>query len=792
MNYRHCLIGLILTHLIFFNQVLVRGEVIFPHANDAEVTGLTATPDHYLANRKFSDQSSVYIPEINHHLNGKSHQWLSTWNPAVQLGRPTFQLSALGKAYPITHLLAWFTQNPFRLYTTLTILTVFLTSIFFFLYLKALQLSPLACLVPSLGLSLGIYVSYWLTFIMFVSTLCWSAGLLWFMTKLTRRRSLWSVLGISFATYNLLLSGYPQLIILCAYIITIQVLVNCRHYWTNWQDFLIKGGLLISAVISGAIAALPVYLDVVLNAQQSARLAVSDQFFLTVLPRLENLTDFGLFLITIVDPFIYGIPISQTYPLTFFNHSSFYNGLSLSPLHFFLFILSFHPILLRQFWYWHLFAVLCLIGTLYPPAYLFAVHALGFQFSRTVLLSGSIIVALILIAHTIDFLSSQRPDLKVQSWRGDWRGEMRSRLPRLPWNSSNCIPQQSGAKLKDRFSEFNLGLLLSSLLIAINFMELVGGFREKFHFSWHNFLINWLMVAGIILFAKKRNPGILFSLAIATVFLYGQPLLLARPMNSIQTTSPLVEAVRQQTDGQGRFAIVGADLSGVLPANQEGLLRLKSIHSYDSLSSQNYQKIVEKWSDVGSTTYGRLFTYLDRPDKIVNPKFRLSGVNLLLSKTSLNESHFAKVGQVNDIQLYRPLQPPIFMMQTLIEQLQPNDLAQSLMSQQASIFQPVLLRSWDDYQEIQVGRFSQVTQLFLSQQYHAQWQAFSGKTRLKTMAIDQFYQGVIIPPYTDKIILCFMPNVLWSWVPQLIYLGIGMGGAGYLGFRKILDLHQKL
>jgi hypothetical protein len=79
MNHKQSFISLILVQLLYFAPVVFKGEVIFAHSNDYEVLGINRTvADDYLFNRKFSDQSSVYIPEINQHLNGKHHSWLST------------------------------------------------------------------------------------------------------------------------------------------------------------------------------------------------------------------------------------------------------------------------------------------------------------------------------------------------------------------------------------------------------------------------------------------------------------------------------------------------------------------------------------------------------------------------------------------------------------------------------------------------------------------------------------------------------------------------------------------
>ncbi len=182
LSYRYAFLLLLLIQLLFFHPILLRGHVIYHHSNYEPLMGTPAPADPYKSNPKFGDQSAVYIPEIQQHLYKTRHSWISTWNPTVQLGRPTFQLSGFSRAFPLTNLLALITQNPFRIYTILTIITMSLTGIFLFLFLKTLELSPLACLTAATGLSSSIYAAYWMTFIMFLSTLCWACGLLWLAT----------------------------------------------------------------------------------------------------------------------------------------------------------------------------------------------------------------------------------------------------------------------------------------------------------------------------------------------------------------------------------------------------------------------------------------------------------------------------------------------------------------------------------------------------------------------------------------------------------------------------------
>ena len=93
LSYRYALSFLLLIQILFFSPFWLSNNVVYHHSNYQQLTGLPDTTDTYKNNPKFADQSTVYIPEINQHLKKSRHNWVSTWNPSVQLGRPTFQLS---------------------------------------------------------------------------------------------------------------------------------------------------------------------------------------------------------------------------------------------------------------------------------------------------------------------------------------------------------------------------------------------------------------------------------------------------------------------------------------------------------------------------------------------------------------------------------------------------------------------------------------------------------------------------------------------------------------------------
>ena len=81
MSYRSAFFVLFGVFVLHFSRILFYGEVIFPHDNSLEV-GLSEKPNGTrISNRKFSDESSVFIPELANNLSSNRKASLPTWNP---------------------------------------------------------------------------------------------------------------------------------------------------------------------------------------------------------------------------------------------------------------------------------------------------------------------------------------------------------------------------------------------------------------------------------------------------------------------------------------------------------------------------------------------------------------------------------------------------------------------------------------------------------------------------------------------------------------------------------------
>jgi hypothetical protein len=126
--------------VLFFGPLLFRQQVLYPHDNGHELGLLEASDAGTVSTREYSDQSLTYIPELHHNLHGQAAGWLSTWNPHVELGRPSFQFFGLGRAFLLTRIVAWFEDDAFRNYTLSAVLALALSVLFGYRFLDSLGL----------------------------------------------------------------------------------------------------------------------------------------------------------------------------------------------------------------------------------------------------------------------------------------------------------------------------------------------------------------------------------------------------------------------------------------------------------------------------------------------------------------------------------------------------------------------------------------------------------------------------------------------------------------------------
>lgn len=731
----------------YFAPVVLRGEVIFAHDNARELS-TAPIPTDRISTRYFADQSSAYLPEVEVQMHGPRSGWISTWNPHVELGRPTGQLSGFGKAFLPMQALTLVTDDALRVTTWLTVLAVCAAGLFGMAFLRALGLVPAAALTGAVGLSLGVYTTFWLTFPMFVWGIAWTLGILWLTIGFVERPGPARFVGLAFCTNALLLSAYPQQVVWHAYALAGFALVRvARREGPRAARIGVLLGLGAAALV-GALGALPVFLDLALESARSGRGAVAPSFYLPSIPRIAEAADLWLTCATRIDPFLWGNPLAQDAPFDV----NLFKGVSWTPFLAGLIACSLLGPVRRRAWGWQLLVGGALLLTLCPPAFLLAVRFAGLSLSRFPPLAGAWIPAMVLAAYAADGLlraASASPAL------------LRAALAAAPGTVAIGCALLLGPPLDLPSAAFSVALVL-----------------------------------GAALFAWRPRPALLGALTLATALGYGWRLRLVRPVDTIRLDSPLCERLRELTADGSRYALTGENIR-VLPPNQEALHGLRSIHTYDALASRGYRDWVETISPGGMSLhhwgawegvegdggpdgedasarppagYGRQFRRVVPGSGLVDPMLSFSGVGVVISDGTHDPS-IAAAGR-DGVLVTEPR--PILEATLLAFEDVPGDPAAvrvpgSLRDVPSARCERVADEG--DRLRFEVARSSVPTLLFVSQQHHPRWRAVDQDgAALETAAVNGVWLGVRMPPGTSAVELAFLPHVRLAWVPEVLFL----------------------
>lgn len=588
MTTRRALILYAVFQVALFWPILFKGWVIYPHDNRLEV-GLPSTVDMFHANRKFSDESRSYIPNLYQHLRAGSWNALAVIDPSVQLGKPLGQLGGLSRAYLVVNFLSFFTPDPLRLLSFYIVITIALGGVFCGGLLRSYGVSGEIALLGAVLFSQGVFLTSWQPFPMTISLFVWSMGLLLFSRLSVTCLEGCYALGVGFCVYSLLMTAGPQGIVLLSYLFIPYVL---SILWS--QGFTAKRlfHLMMPGVLGG-LAALPVYIDLMQVAERSSRTVVHLKDYVTVLPSIDSIQDFLRELTRLFDVFLLQSGDSRILPYSF-------NGHCFLPVCFVLFLLSFAY--LRGFWILKAYTVFCLLGAFSRDIYAFYFHYLGFSLSRCLTLGGLVVVVPVLAMLSFDTLRRQ---------------------------------QRSGRKV---FLVYGL-LLAAACLVRL----------PSVYYLTLNISIFLLFLA----YLKFRKHMLLIAIIAMHMYGYSAQLTFFRPQESIRFDSPILSALREVTEGGTyRFAKIGLERD-FLSSNQESMWGLKSIHSNDSLSSRDYRRLIESLSSLKTGHYGRISTSLGIDARLDSPAFSYLGVSGLVSRNPIESERFVLKEKFDNLYLYR-------------------------------------------------------------------------------------------------------------------------------------------
>ena len=685
----------------FFAPMLARGRVIHPHDNARELGVFDTRSDPDESNARFSDESSVFVPELTAHLHGARSGWITTWTNAVQLGRPTLHLYGLSPVWFPTWALSKVFGDARVLYTVLTVLAVAAVGLFSALFLRSIGLAPWAVLAASITIATSVPVLYWATFSMCAFGFAWTWCLLWLVTRRIDAPHPLQVPGIALAVNALLLTAYPQHLVWHGlYLVAWTVHRACARH-AGWSVRLRALGGVAVAVVLGCVTVLPLALDLALAAQRSTRLGLDVAFFVEGLPTIESLGDAARELVLLFDPALFGAPASSAYPVES-------RGVAIGPVLFAALCVAWGGGAWRAHALECTLIAVCIAFTLVKPLYAFGVEHLALGISRVLPLWGAVIPGSVIAARGLD----------------------------------RCL---RGGGMK------RIELIAAATMLAALAWGASASFSGRAEVvSWLPFLLSAVVVT--LLAFRPLGPAVVV-IAVVAAFVEGPGNVLEQPLKHIQSTSPLVEGLRQRTSDGSRYAVVGAEPRFVLPPNQELALGLSSVHSYEPMTPRLYLDWVQRVSRGGPRAAGRKFARITDASLLDTGELEKAGVSTVLSARPIEAQNLALDGRLEPFFVWRTKTPARLLGRHAVDGAGAPDLAVDLDGAWITVDR-------GDEVRLALDPSDRATIVRLARQHHPQWIADGGET----LAVGGFWQGVKVPAGATEVVLSFRPWVAWSWI----------------------------
>ena len=701
-------------------------EVVAPYRQYNHIALTDTSGSAHIENNKFSDFTKVYIPEIDEHLHGSRTGAFALWNNENELGRPLGHFAGFSPAYLPTWLLYTFgVENPFVVITILSLVTCFLSGLFVLLFCREINIAPFAGLVAGSCLATSPLFMYWLTFPMFPSIWCWTAGVLWSVTRMAKKKGLLGWVVVAFSTYSLLMLGYPQGVVYQAYILLGYglYLAYCIYKTAGLNATVRFSTLCALAIIVGVASASPAYVDLIHTASESLRLNADASFFTKYLPKFTTISDAIMFFALSFIPELFGNPIEMTFPFK-------YDGVSITLLMLFLASVCLLTSFKRTWGWW--FAIMLLLAlTFVEPLFLLAVKYFGFNLSPSTPLGSTLLPLIVLVAY-----------------------------------GTNALVNRSPAKT------ISLSIVLSSIFVFITILiGLDFGLSQGVKIEWGTFVVTLILVGLLFVQYKRFHPWLLAASLIITIAISSFPLMLRQNQNAIAITSPLVETVRKNLPQGSRFAMA-APTVWVLEPNFNASVGLSSVHTYNSLSSRRYHKLIEALG-------GEMLT-LGRHNLSISPDYNsamfwMSDISLMLSKERLAHENLEYLGEESGVHLSRVNSRMGNSLQVLV----PDTIELKNGSMEIGdprlleIHTPSKLLDFGDVLEFKLD--STKSSIFiLSQKFHRDWVASVSKkgewVPANTIDVNGVFQGVLLPSNVDMVRLEFKPFVRYMFISHIFWL----------------------
>lgn len=734
------------TMTAFHLPMLVQNEVLAIN-NMRYHLGASEADDQGSYYFHWCDQVEVFVPNLRVALHSRPSGSLALWNPHSEFGRPVTHLAARSTAHPMMYALSLITDDEFEIFTWQWILLNFLCGTFMFLLLVELEIDPFAAFVGAVFLAYGLLSCFLSYYPGWSAVFAWTVCTLWLVTLFCRSGKLYALPGIAVSVSSLITMGILPIAVMHLWLISF---FSAGMLWSRCDNWLlvVKRGLLLMAAGAVAIGLCSPYIADTMVARELAARMTDDRFddhFFAGSQRDAHSACHAL--LTVIDPYVLDDPITMTAKYHEFDPGYTRRGIYpipsvvLCPVYTILLVSGLTSVRMRAWWPLVILASVPFMLSWFTVTHVVLVKVLGLGLSSYPTDYVSIIPIAIVIAFGIEAILGM----------------------------SFSLPRTIGIGVL-------LVLFACSLGYASTWMTPEVSARAACFTS---------LVLGST-FAMSFVPRRLlwFLLILFATLCYGWPAFKTRP--EVLRETQLTQVVREISGDERRFALIRSSPDVLLSPDSHIQGGLNSIHTYNSFVTTEYVKLMQNMSVGPSNLHGRRHNYVDLKTVEYGPTFWISGVNVVVSNEQLDVlpwlEHIATIDNTHHVYRTR-VEPKMWglvessnfrKLDTTIEWIPRDPTLPSLHA----------LEPLDRCDDVKTFRFKAddgARLLFLSQQFHPHWYAYSGDERLEAIRVNDFFQGVIVPPGVTNVKLRFEPYSRFAvHLRYLLTLFAAMCGIGWI------------
>ena len=748
-----------LTIIVFFSGLLWNTQVIAPNDSRIAVNIPYSDDDTANAGGFFSDYLLFFVPEQYLIANEPRSTWVSTWTNKTELGRE-LRHYGLSQSYVLNWGMQFLFSDPFVFFTVAFVVHLYLTGLFAFLYVRRLLQQTSLALLAAYVVTFSPFFFFWNTYSTFYTAACWGVGILYGLLWLRDTLNWKSVLFLTFAVYSLFSLAYPQYIVYFAY----MVLGYYAHEFWQLRNNTHKKwpfvGYSVLAVAVGTSMTIPQYLDL-LQATALTDVTVRNlEYYLLVFPKFDSasrMLEMGLAYV-LRDIFE---------PLTKFKSTLFYYRGANTTLVVFLLMMVGAIWRWRQTWGWSLWIIIAFFMSFNQTAFVFGYEQLRLpQLSRGLaLFSGvtQIFPQMILVIYGVHVILSE----------------------------------QFNKTFKILLGMFAVGFQLIVVAGAMKFND-KGVFTGMQQYVAFELLIVVCILMLALLSAPKMKWAVIYGVMLLQAIMLLQPMLVTKPIESVDRTSPSTEMIQQTLQPGERMALIENPEAGkpsgttafkrIQPfgGNYNAVSEVANIGTYSSLQSKYYVALMKRF---GYMYVGRVADnmYVRRiPLPLPENDQWMANIRTVVSEKPVSDPSLALAFRTEGHTPFYVYTTPSTMGCCLQVPMTSIRIVRTKYQTNFWVDEPKAPTNRQLQQDEHQGdRFAvNGTEMYnesiivFSQIYHPHWFArvrtAEGWKGANTIVVNEAYQGVRVPAGTVEVVMEFRPWIYWGIITNLIWLGCGL------------------